>query len=297
VSLLGLAIGGVAIGAIRLAWALRHRGTRAHILALGGEVIGDRYFVVRRGVSVELRVVRRSNLDGAHELSASVVVPSGLKLSCRRNWESRPLPPLDVWTLPIVRDGKVAVMRSSDPDAPGSIERFEDAVDRLAKVVHNFVIGIDDQRVLARIEAEMDREVIDIAVDAMVALARHDRGLTDTLLGLPEALAMTAHELDPGVQFAADGLVLGVREGVSSVAQLDGFPAKPARAEVRDGVVTGDELAGETAVLLAAAGDGDLHVTSKAARFTWTHVERDRDRLLAGVRALRSLRPAVGPYR
>jgi len=261
--------------------------------------------VIREGVVVHVRAVTeiapRQSFGQHHvtcaEVSALALVPSSDQLSARLRWGRRLRPRLgDVWELPVVRKDDQVILRSNT-ERVLSITGLDDALSRMLQAVDCYALGSDGAKVLCRVGGTVTRDGLEAAVDTVASIARFDDGLAATLYGLPDAQPLRDHELHPGVGFAEDGLVLGVHDRARMVAQLDNFPASPTKAAVRDGVVTADDLDVTTAELLLAAGDGDLHVTSKAARYTWTHVQRDRERLLAGVKALRSLRPVDGPYR
>jgi hypothetical protein len=283
--------------------ARRHRLARA-VRELGGEIDRGKMHLVREGVVVEVRHFRelaKRRTIGAHnvttfEISASVKVPIGLRLGLKLRWILRALPPIpQVWTLPIARNDRIT-LHSDDPDALAVIDGLGDALTRIEERFDGCVLFCDGTRVVCRFAPTPVHDGLSALVDVVVAIARYDRGLSETMLALPDAQPLRGHELDPGVGFPEDGLVLGVRDRECTVAQLDAVPAKPATARVRDGVVDGD-VDVTTVELLRNAGNGDLIATSKGARFTWLAIERDRARLLAGVKALRSLRPTDGAYR
>lgn len=161
------------------------------------------------------------------------------------------------------------------PDVPG----LDEALARAAG--SSYVLSCGGETVSCLAALTISRDVLDALIDAVVCVARYDAGLTETLRSLPTAIPLSRHELDPGVQLA-DGLLIGVREHARCVAQHEG---------------TDLEETGEAKGWAARAGDGALAVTPTRARFTWAGVERDRERLLAGVKALRSLQRVTGPYR
>jgi len=82
------------------------------------------------------------------------------------------------------------------------------------------------------------------------------------------------------------------------VAQL-GFAADVAASAriTGDDVAVDGELSGAVIAELTRAGDGELVVSPRGARFTWAAIERDPTRLRAGINALRALASAGGPYR
>lgn len=263
-------LGGLLSAIARGLSALGERSEESHLgrelRALGGTAMtsaGPPY-IVRRDITVIGEAV---HLGGVwhYQLHAQVRVPSSLRFLTLRGWDGRPHPALPL-ELPVDGFLRVALGRACAAERP-------------------LALWCDGEQAVAQAAPSIDRRQLDAVIDALVAVARHDGGLTETLHGLPDAVELTGHELDPGVSFAEDGLLLGVRERARMVAQLDNFP------------VTGTAQDAPTAALLEAAGDGDLLVTSTAARFTWRGIERDPDRLLAGVRALRSLRAKDGAYR
>lgn len=277
-----LIVAAIGLG-VRLAWGSAKRSIGHHVVALGGSAEAGRMHLIRRGVVVRAGNVQVERWVNHLRFTAPVVVPSGLRTSIRMQWGARALdPPKEVWSLPIVRQDDVAILRA-DGDAVLSVAGLDDALARMRATVPKFALACDGAEVTCRIDARLEREGVDAIIDAVVALARYDAGLTETLASLDGATPLTAHELDPGVALGDDALVIGVRGGAQTIAQLDGVPIDTVAAE-------------DAAALTRELGDGELTVTSRSARFTWAGVERDRDRLRAAAAMLRGLVVDGGPY-
>ncbi len=140
--------------------------------------------------------------------------------------------------------------------------------------------------------------VFDAMIELAALLARWDDGLTEIMHALPGAAPLEEHELVPGAVLAPDDLMIGVRQGAETVAQVAGAALPSATASVTDGAVDVDgELPALVVARLRDVGTAELLVVASGARLTWPHVEREPARLRAGVDVLRAVLGAAGPYR
>jgi hypothetical protein len=232
----------------------------------------EHYVVRRRELDVEVWAeVPPPDLDTIVVASARVAVPPSPELALvhRRGEPATPAPPslAPGWQEVVTRCGHASIRR-------------------------------DAETVVGRAGWPVEADAVAALVDLVALVARRDGGLTDALLSLPDATALTGHALVPGVVLGLDGLVVGVRRRQTLIAQLDAIDAHPAIATVAAGEVTVEgSVPTTTLALLARAGDGELIASHEGARFTWRAIERDPARLHAAVAALRGLRGDHGPYR
>ena len=246
----------------------------------------DRYARSRRATRGRTGwVLRRRGVDvsltrGEHlELHGAVRVPGREHAIVRWRWRPRP----DPLPFPAGVDGLWAVVDRVDHEV-----RTDDAT--LAAAIAAawsdglppLVLATDGRDVRAAVDGEPTAATLDRVVDLVVALARFDHGLDETLRALDGAIALADDDaIAPGVALAPDGLRLGVRAG-ALVAELD-----PAGAAA---------IPPHVAALATRAGDGVLAIDGAVARFTWRTLERDPARWRAAIAALRAL-PRRGPYR
>lgn len=169
--------------------------------------------------------------------------------------------------------------------APHGFPALDDAWDEIVKYGAHVAIVGDGRRVIALIDEPLSSDDVRRVSVAVVAIARWDAGLAAFLAQLPDAAPFHSTDLSPAVRLAPDDLRIGVRGGTTMVARLQGVAAPAGRL-----------LPAPTAALVARTG-AELYFGHGGAEVVWREVVRDRDRLLAAVAALRSLRGASGPYR
>jgi hypothetical protein len=256
------------------------------------------HHAVRNGVTVRIQAVDPDPIGGSYllfEARASVLVPSGLRFLRRRNWGARALPE----TLAALADASI-IERSDEgmtrSDTLASLPSIVGLAEPWRVLMHreNLLLGCDGRTVYARTGDAPDREEIDAIVDAVVAVARWDAGFTEMLAALPGACVVDAPPFAPAVVLH-DGIFIGCCEQLMGV-NLKGVQAA-GTAKVVGGVVTAQgDLPAACSAALARAGDGKLVVSGRETRFVWAEVERDPDRILAAVEALRTL-TVTSPYR
>ncbi len=239
--------------------------------------------LVRHGVVVRAQAIIRHKVERTTDVTATVVVPSGL-------------------TLPKIEREALSIPIAGTPEAWAVIREAH----------RRATVSCEANAILVRVhDAAANEQVLDAMIELAARLARWDDGLSEALHALPGAAPLEEHELDPAVVLAPDDLMIGVRGGRQLVAQL-AVPGE-SRATARiigigggggvggDGeacdVVVDGELPAPAIALLRRVGAAELLVTPAGARLTWAEVERDPACLRAGVDALRAIRPAAGPYR
>lgn len=227
--------------------------------------------VARDGVIVQVRARALKSWIASRvvlEVSARAPAPTTLSMATTRRWGRwlRPRADAPAWKVRAVEPGDGTALHG-DPDRRLVVlPAVAAAATRLADDGLSSALVLDGAFVVARVKARGDAypdELIDAVIAAVVALARFDDGLGDTLAALPDASPLHEHDLDPGVVLAPDDVHVGVRAGRETIAQLETTALQPIEAEVRDGVVTvevdaGGALLGLTRDLLAGAGTATL---------------------------------------
>jgi hypothetical protein len=294
-------IAGLAIaGAIALGKRIARRShDLTRLLEERGAVpSGNEHVLVRRGVQIRVRTIdARRHEPFATEALGGVLVPSGLRFLRRRNWAGRAVPSVltDLDQAPEIDRSDEGVIRS---DTLTALPPLDELGEPWRRLMHSeaVLLGCNGPRVLARVgQIEETPELLDGLLDAVVAVARWDDGFGATLASLPGAEPLIDHELAPGVHFP-DGLVLGVRDGTTLLAQLDAARGSATATVGPGGLLTDGDLPAACVAALARTGEGTLAAGHNGARFTWATIERDPARHRAAIEALRAL-AAQGPYR
>jgi hypothetical protein len=264
----------------------------------GGVRDGSAHHLIRDGVQVTVRRLgdRRAYVAPT-EATAGVLVPPGLRFLRRRNWGTRGVPAVlaELDKAPQIDHNDEGILRSDTLTALPPLPDLATAWNTLMRTEAT-LLGCTGTRVVARLDQPADTDdVLDALINGVVAVARWDNGFGDALAALPGAERLVDHELAPGVSFP-DGLVLGVRDGTTLLAQLDAARGSATATVGRSGVVTDGDLPAACVAALARAGEGTLVAGDNGARFTWATIERDPARHRAAIEALRAL-AAQGPYR
>jgi hypothetical protein len=259
---------------------------------------GNGHHLVRENVHVTVRSLVDERLTAVPtEVSAGVLVPSGLRFLRRRKWGRRPVPPLlaDLDEAREIERTDESLIRADTLTAMPTLPALEAAWGTLLRL-DAVLLGCSGARVFVRIDQPADTDdVLDAMIDAVVAVARWDDGFSAALAALPGAEPLVDHELAPGVHFP-DGLVLGVRDGETLLAQLDTARGSATATVGPGGLLTDGDLPAACVAALARTGEGTLVAGDNGARFTWAAIERDAARHRAAIEALRAL-AAQGPYR
>ena len=209
------------------------------------------------GVLVEASVVAIDDRWYA-QLAATIDGPLGPEVNREHRWRGRRIPAL--------------------PRSPSSqpIPTLDAAWGDIVVLDAPVAIVCDGRKVTAWIDRPLTGAALGRVAIAVAAIARWDAGYATVLTALPDAKLVDDVELSPAVGLAPDDLRLGLRDG-RTVARAEGATA-PAGTPT---TIAGGEL---------ASYDGGVEIV-------WPGVERDRERLVAAISALRGLRAATGPYR
>lgn len=271
----GLAVLALVTGAIALMRLLDPaRSQLARLIrARGGGWERGGGVVERDGVEITVSFVKQGHFEWL-ELRGGVLVPPGLRLVRRERWGDALPGAMDaaVWELPAIERGEHRTVQTDEPETLASLAELDGAIARLLTRIGELVLACDGRRVVMRLAAGIeDEETLDGVLEVIARIATFDRGAGAALDALPGAVRLVGHRLAPGVSLATDGLLIGVRDGKHTIAQLDGIIATPAEARAVGGEVELVEgaLDGATVTLLRQAGDGDLLVVADAARFAW----------------------------